>query len=236
MGAEISGGGPDRPPAGQLTAMPEGHAGDWTLERPTGTVAELHAPVGPISRRVVLVNEVDAPTLVLGSAQTGVEVAPGIDVVRRRSGGGAVLLRPGGVLWVDVLVPRGDALWEEDVARSTWWLGEVWASALVDLGIDAVVHRGPMEPGRWGGMACFAGIGPGEVLVGGRKSVGVSQRRDRSGARFQCAALLGWSGHEMVRLLGLTPVDEAGECLESAAGALPVRSGPLLEAFLAHLP
>jgi hypothetical protein len=40
----------------------------------------------------------------------------------------------------------------------------------------------------------------------------------------------------MVRLLGLTPVDEAGECLESAAGALPVRSGPLLEAFLAHLP
>ena len=236
MGAEVSGGGPDQPPAGQLTAMPEDHAGDWTLERPTGTVAELHAPVGPISRRVVLVNEVDTPTLVLGSAQTGVEVAPGIEVVRRRSGGGAVLLRPGGVLWVDVLVPRGDVLWEEDVARSTWWLGEVWASALADLGIDAVVHRGPMEPGRWGAMACFAGVGPGEVLVGGRKSVGVSQRRDRSGARFQCAALLEWSGHEMVRLLGLTPVDEAGECLESAAGALPVRSGPLLEAFLAHLP
>ncbi|MEE2631688.1 MAG: hypothetical protein VX752_06515, partial [Actinomycetota bacterium] len=83
--------------------MPEGHAGDWTLERPTGTVEELHAPVGPISRRVVLVNEVKAPTLVLGSAQTGVEVALGIGVVRRRSGGGAVLLRPGGVLWVDVL-------------------------------------------------------------------------------------------------------------------------------------
>ena len=182
--------------------MPEGPPDDWTLERPTGTVAELHAPVGPISRRVVLVNEVDAPTLVLGSAQRGVEVATGIDVVRRRSGGGAVLLRPGGVLWVDVLVPRGDVLWEEDIARSTWWLGGVWAAALADLGVDAVVHRGPMEPGRWGAMVCFAGIGPGEVLVAGRKSVGVSQRRDRSGARFQCAALLEWSGHEMVRLLG----------------------------------
>ena len=108
-----------------------------------------------------------------------------------------------------VLVPRGDVLWEEDIARSTWWLGGVWAAALADLGVDAVVHRGPMEPGRWGAMVCFAGIGPGEVLVAGRKSVGVSQRRDRSGARFQCAALLGWSGHEMVRLLGLVPVEEA---------------------------
>ena len=216
--------------------MPEGPPDDWTLERPTGTVEELHAPVGPISRRVVLVNEVKAPTLVLGSAQRGVEVATGIDVVRRRSGGGAVRLRPGGVLWVDVLVPRGDVLWEEDIARSTWWLGEVWAAALADLGVDAVVHRGPMEPGRWGAMVCFAGIGPGEVLVAGRKSVGVSQRRDRSGARFQCAALLEWSGHEMVRLLGLVPVEEADGCLESAAGPLPVRSGPLLEAFLAHLP
>ena len=236
MGAEVSGGGPDRPPSGQLTAMPEGHAGDWTLERPTGTVAELHAPVGPISRRVVLVNEVDAPTLVLGSTQAEVGVVPGVDVVRRRSGGGAVLLRPGGVLWVDVLVPRGDPLWEDDVGRSTWWLGEVWAAALVDLGLDAVVHRGPMEPGRWGGLVCFAGIGPGEVLLEGRKSVGVSQRRDRSGARFQCAALLEWSGIEMVRLMGLTPVDEAVQFLESAAGALPARSGPLLEAFLTHLP
>jgi hypothetical protein len=93
-----------------------------------------------------------------------------------------------------------------------------------------------MEPGRWGGLACFAGIGPGEVLLGGRKSVGVSQRRDRSGARFQCAALLEWSGTEMVRLLGLTPVDEAAQFLESAAGALPVHPGLLLEAFLTHLP
>ncbi|MBC8484291.1 MAG: hypothetical protein H8D48_05140, partial [Actinobacteria bacterium] len=54
---------------------------------------------------MVIVNEVEAPTLVLGSSQAGVEVAPGLDVVRRSSGGGAVLLRPDGVLWVDVLMP-----------------------------------------------------------------------------------------------------------------------------------
>jgi len=216
--------------------MSDGHGGDWILERPIGSVEELHAPVGPISQRVVLVNEVAAPTLVLGSSQPAVDVASGMDVVRRRSGGGAVLLRPGGVLWVDVLLPRDDVLWEDDIGRSAWWLGEVWVAALGGLGIDAVVHRGRMESGRWGDRACFAGIGPGEVLVGGRKSVGISQRRDRSGARFQCAALLEWSGRQMVELLDLSPANEAADCLESAAGMLPVRSGPLLEAFLTHLP
>ena len=68
--------------------MSDGPGGDWALERPTGAVEELHAPVGPISGRVVIVNEVEAPTLVLGSSQAGVEVAPGLDVVRRSSGGG----------------------------------------------------------------------------------------------------------------------------------------------------
>ena len=56
--------------------MSDGPGGDWALERPTGAVEELHAPVGPISGRVVIVNEVEAPTLVLGSSQAGVEVAP----------------------------------------------------------------------------------------------------------------------------------------------------------------
>ena len=39
----------------------------------------------------------------------------------------------------------------------------------------------------WCPLVCFAGVGPGEVLAGGRKLVGISQRRTRAGARFQCA-------------------------------------------------
>jgi hypothetical protein len=31
---------------------------------------------------------------------------------------------------------------------------------------------------------CFAGLGPGEVTVGGRKLVGWTQRRTRAGSRF----------------------------------------------------
>ena len=67
----------------------------------------------------------------------------GIEVVRRRSGGGAVLLVPGEVLWVDVVVPRDDALWDDDVGRATHWLGELWVRALTRCGVaGATVHTG----------------------------------------------------------------------------------------------
>ena len=52
------------------------------------------------------------PALVLGSTQRARSsthaacAAAGIEVVRRRSGGGAVLVEPGRVLWVDVLAAR----------------------------------------------------------------------------------------------------------------------------------
>ena len=57
--------------------------------------------------------EVTAPALVLGSTQSAGDADPdravkdGYDIVRRRSGGGAVWLAPGAQLWVDVWVPAG---------------------------------------------------------------------------------------------------------------------------------
>ena len=41
-----------------------------------------------------------------------------MDVVRRRSGGGAVLVGAGEQVWVEVWIPRDDALWDDDVIRS----------------------------------------------------------------------------------------------------------------------
>ena len=38
----------------------------------------------------------------------------------------------------------------------------------------------------WSSMICFDGVGAGEVLVDGRKLVGISQRRMRHAARLQC--------------------------------------------------
>ena len=115
----------------------------------------------------------------LGSAQpAGIVSAPrakasGTEVVRRRGGGGAVLLRPGDHLWVDAWIPRHDPLWDADVADAAAWVGAWWAAALGAFGVgDLTVHRGRAEPGRHGGLVCFAGRGPGEVLQGDRKVMG----------------------------------------------------------------
>jgi len=83
---------------------------------------------------------------------------------------------------------------------------------------------------------CFAGRGPGEILVDGRKVVGISQRRDRSGARFQCTALLAWPADVLVDLLGLTPTDEALRDLAAAAAPVEVDPDELVGSLLSHLP
>lgn len=146
-----------------------------------------------------------APALVLGSTQSSgsVDTDAGIEIVRRRSGGGAVLLSPGAVSWVDVFVPAGDALWDDDVGRAVHWLGRTWTIALGDLGIRAGWHDGALVPRPWSHLACFGGLAPGEVKVATRKVVGISQRRTRAGVLFQCAALLRWDPGALVSLLAL---------------------------------
>lgn len=187
--------------------------------------------------------EVARPTLVLGSTQAAdvVDVdaarASGTDVVRRRSGGGAVLLGPGDVLWVDVFVPAGDRRWDVDVGRAFEWLGQVWADAVCDLGVAATWHRGRTVATAWSDLVCFAGLGPGEVTVGEAKVVGMSQRRTRAGALFHCGALLRWDPAGLVGLLALEPPARARAAAELApvAAGLPVEGDALEGAFLARL-
>lgn len=143
--------------------------------------------------------EVDRPAVVVGSRQDPSSIldlgrcaARGVEVVRRRSGGGAVLIEPGAMLWVDVVVPVSHPAWTDDVHEAMLWLGQRWIDALgrAGAGHDAThleLHRGPMRRSPWADLVCFEGVGPGEVLANGRKLVGISQRRTRSWARFQCA-------------------------------------------------
>lgn len=158
------------------------------------------------------------PTLVLGSAQpVGLlddvaAKAAGYEVVRRRSGGGVVELGPSS-LWVDVAIPRDDPRWQDDVGRASVWVGRAWAEALAehlraDLASSVEVHEGPPLASEAGRTACFAGVGAGEVLVGGRKVVGISQRRTRAGAWFQCVAYRSWSPG-WLRLLSLDECERA---------------------------
>ena len=170
----------------------------FPVHRLTGTATELHHRDLPAARGVWILEAVQ-PALVLGSTQPMLDVND-VEVVRRRSGGGAVFVEPGGTLWVDVVVPRGDELWDDDVGRSTYWLGDVWARA---VGHGATVHRGAMVRTPWSDRVCFAGLGPGEVTIGGAKVVGISQRRTRESARFQCVAYEQWNPDPLHDLLGL---------------------------------
>lgn len=158
------------------------------------TVEELHArdPFGGphVHAPEVWVCDLTDAALVLGSRQSPDLVdreaceRAGLAVVRRRSGGGAVILRPGAVGWVDLVLPHGFA--PDDVRGSMIWAGRLWHDALHEVSPGTrTVHTGGMVHTPWSELVCFAGIGPGEIVVDGHKCVGLSQRRTRHGIRIQ---------------------------------------------------
>jgi len=217
----------------------------WTVARQRGAAADLHGrPFGPDVARAVTVLEVVERALVLGSTQPDDDVDNAaiarerVDVARRRSGGGAVLLVPGQQLWVDVEIPRHDDLWADDVSRSFDWLGRAWCDAVAMLGVDGRVHTGRLVETRWSRRVCFGGVGPGEVVVDGGKLVGISQRRTRAGARFQCVVHRRWDPAPLVGLLALEP-DDRDAAIADLAGAgsgLDVDGEDLLTALVGNLP
>jgi len=182
--------------------------GRFGIEYVTADAATLHEFRPPrMSRPTIVVGEVTAPALVLGSTQPDTHADParavsgGYEIVRRRSGGGSVWLAPGAQVWVDVWLPAGDPWWDDDVARAAVPVGEAWRSALevVGLGDGFRVHQGGVESRPWSALVCFAGIGPGEVLDrDGRKWVGISQRRTRDWIRLQTMAHRRWSPDDAV--------------------------------------
>ena len=182
--------------------------GTWSVGVRRESATALHGLVPDGVGRLAEWYEVTQAALVLGSAQRDEVVdadacaAADVEVVRRRSGGGVVLLVPDETLWLDVVVPRTDPLWHDDVATAMWWLGEVWCEALAACGVDgATVYRGALLHTPWSRLVCFDGTGAGEVLVGEHKAVGISQRRTRDWLRLQSSVHLEWRPELLVSLL-----------------------------------
>jgi lipoate-protein ligase A len=176
----------------------------WRVSRVRGTAAELHAlniPDMSGGNRSITVCEVSRPAIVLGSTQHDgdIDASPaavlGVDVVKRRSGGGAVWLHPDDSIWIDLWIPRDDRLWTDDVSASMIFAGEAFVAALDSVPRLAVWHE-RFDAGEFGRRVCFASDAPGEVRGPEGKAVGISQRRDRDGARLQCVLYRRWSPTE----------------------------------------
>jgi lipoate-protein ligase A len=210
--------------------------GAWSIERRVDTAAALHAswpaPTERRGRMVGVCTVVGRSALVLGSTQRteAVDMAGAaraeVEIVRRSSGGAAVLVGPAAQVWLDVWVPRADPLWDDDVISSSWWLGETWARALEGLGAPPMaVHRGRATRTAWSDAVCFAGVGPGEVTIGTTKVVGVAQRRSADGARLHSMAMVSWQSSSLRALLSLDdtdhgPVGSVEDELDAAATGL----------------
>ena len=186
----------------------------FSLEHTAGPARALHhRPIPDPASPTIWWHEVTEPALVLGSSQLESTIDhdacahAGIDVVRRRSGGGAVLLLPGEVFWLDVIVPRQNDTSLDDVRASMCRIGSIVSDALVaaapDLAELVEVHRGSLETTEWSSTICFDGLGPGEVVFDGAKLVGLSQRLTRQAARFQACWHTVYDPRALVELLSV---------------------------------
>lgn len=188
----------------------------WQVMWNTGGSGDFHhlAPqqdTGP----QVWIHRPARKTLVLGSTQPDALVrheladADGIEVCKRRSGGGLVFVDPETDCWIDVIVPSSSRLWDADVGRAFHWLGQHWAAVLAapPLLLSAVVSNTPNSSPA-GRIWCFADMGHGEVSVDGSKVVGLSQRRTKTWARLQSMVLGHWPADQLRRYVNLAAMTE----------------------------
>jgi lipoate---protein ligase len=156
----------------------------------------------PVSRPCAQIWRYQTPAIVLGCAQRGSVSAEqarrraGIELAEREAGGGAVLVGP----WMvssSIVLPVDHPYVSAGPVRTYRWLGELYASLLQAMGITA--HA--VKPDEVSGFqpqhvhvnldwACYGGISPWEVLVNGKKIVGLAQVRRRTGVLLVAGLLV----------------------------------------------
>jgi lipoate-protein ligase A len=210
----------------------------WERHDWQGSAADFHA-MNPEHTRALWWCTVSSPAIILGSTQqesdVDVTVAAdlNLDVVRRRSGGGAVYVHPTESVWIDVTIPKDDPLFVDDVTSSMLWLGDVFVTALQPF-VRAQTYRGSFDAGQDGRSVCFASTSPGEVFADDAKLVGISQRRGRDGARLQCVLYRSWQPELWTPSLTSSDIRERISTLPVAT--LSADAADIVSAVFAALP
>ena len=170
------------------------------------------------------------PTISLGYGQradgridTQAALAMGIGLVRRATGGSAILHEgPDLEITYSVAASAGDFEGADDLLETYRWIGAGLLAGLRALG--AAVEMVPVQPSDPAAMPafCFARTGSFELEVSGRKLVGSAQRR-QGPAFLQHGALM--LGTDPARLRRVFPGEldrlEAMTTLEAVLGRRP---------------
>ena len=144
----------------------------------------------------------ERPTLSLGRNQTAKDrydlreiEERGIDVVRRPTGGRALLH------WREVTYSVAAAAAEQDsLADSYAAINRILLEGLIRLGVDAIEARGDGRMLPPGDMPCFAAPSKGELTSQGAKLVGSAQVRE-NGALLQHGSILIHDDQSMISSL-----------------------------------
>ncbi|WP_428033086.1 lipoate--protein ligase family protein [Amphritea sp.] len=204
----------------------------------------------------VLFWQYDQAAVIMGCSQRPDEgqmsraARAGLPLLRRRSGGGAVLAGPW-MLSVTVFIPPDHPVAKHNIIEIFSWLEQIWIDTLHVCGVpckgvdQAMIDRSKVlsqqQNLKW---ACYAALSHGEVVSeDGRKLVGLAQIRKRKGVALVSGLHLypsDWS------LLSSVVVDNnqqgsALERLNSDAQSLSGRSAEtllpeLIRTFAEHIP
>lgn len=203
--------------------------------------ALLQAPVSEPQLRLWTYR---APGVVFGCSQAALlnqarSRPAGCELVQRSSGGGAVLTGPW-MLSTSILLPPDHRLLAGGTVTSYRWLGVLIAGLLRDMGVaahalsPADVRGSTADPSL--GWACFGGLSPWEVVVGGRKIVGLAQLRRRHGVLLTSGTLLARPDWTLLcESLDRPAADRAALEHRTTSCEEVLGSAPLVESFASAL-
>ncbi len=137
------------------------------------------------------------------AADAGFCSAHGVDVVRRPTGGRAVLHHL--ELTYAVAAPLGQGPFTHDLQAAYQTICGALVAGLRAVGVPAALSGAPADgmirPTQ--AIPCFVGPAAGEVVVGGRKLVGSAMRRVGNSILQHGSILEGWDGALQAGCLGL---------------------------------